>query len=402
MAMSAISAKKWRSFLTMLGVIVGVTCVVTVVSLGEGIKQQLTKQIKHTGSDLITVRGGRVATKDSKGEIKSVNLISLFAGSNLSEADLQTVQKLPELGVVAPFASVPGVAKALDDSQDSSAAIIATNHKGAIALNQSIAYGGFYEERDQTAAVAVIGQEVAENLFKENIPIGKSFELRGQKVIVRGVFQEFEASPLGLGADYNNSIFIPYEYAEQIAGGSLQPYQILARPAEGKTVTQAENAITQSLRTLHGGQTDFTVLEAEDNIALAASALNFLTSLVTAVAAVSLIVGGIGIMNIMLVSVSERTHEVGVRKSVGATNNQILNQFLIEAIVLSGLGGILGVITSLLINYFLRIFTPLQPVITLPIMIVAVLVSLAVGVIFGITPALKAARKDPIEALRRT
>lgn len=402
MAFAALNATKWRSFLTTLGVIIGVTSVVTIVSLGEGVKQQLTSQIKHTGTDLITVRGGRVATRDSKGNIDKVNLLGLFAGVNLSEADYQTIQKTPGLSVVAPFAAVPGVPKTPDGRLGSGISITATNHQGAAALNQNVLYGGFFEERDQSSAVAVIGKRVAEDLFKENIPIGKSFELRGQKITVRGIFQEFEASPLGLGLDYNNAIFIPYDYAKQLAGGSLQPYQILARPGADASVAGAIDAINKNLRESHGGETDFTVLEAEDNILLAGGALNFLTGLVSAVAAVSLLVGGIGIMNIMLVAVSERTYEVGIRKSVGATNHQILNQFMIEALVLSGVGGVLGVVGSLLVNYFLRIFTPFQPVITVPIMAMAVLVALAVGVVFGITPALKAARKNPIDALRRT
>ncbi len=402
MAMSAVSANKWRSFLTMLGVIIGVLSVVTVVSLGEGVKQQLTKQINHTGKDLITIRGGQIAKRDASGKISEVNLLDLFAGVNLSDADYQTVKKTPNLSIVAPFAVVPGVPKAYDGTIAPSTSIVATSHQGAQALNQNIIYGAFFEEKDSSNGAAVIGKRVAENLFKENVPIGKSFEIRGKKLTVRGIFQEFEASPLTPGVDYNNTIFISYDYAEQLAGGTLQPYQILVRPTSESNVPVVASEITAELAASHGGQTDFTVLQASDNIVLAGSLLNVLTTMVTAIAGISLIVGGIGIMNIMLVAVSERTQEIGIRKSVGATNQQILNQFMTEAIVLSGIGGILGVLASLFVNYLLRIFTPLQPVITLPIMAVAVLVSLGVGVIFGITPALKAAHKDPIQALRRT
>lgn len=402
MALAAIGATKWRSFLTMLGVIIGVMSVVTIVSLGEGVKQQLTGQIKHTGADLITVRGGRIATRDDKGKINKVNVLSLFAGVNLSDADYQVLQKIHDLSVVSPFAAVPGVPRSSDGQMDFSASVIATNHQGASALNQEVIYGGFFEERDNASPVAVIGKNVAEDLFKENAPIGKSFELRGKQLTVRGVFREFEASPLTLGVDYDNAIFISYDYAKQLAGGSLQPYQILIRPKAGQSVGAAASNVTNELTKSHGGQTDFTVLQAGDNIAVAGSALNLMTSVVSAIAAISLLVGGIGIMNIMLVAVSERTHEIGVRKSIGATNRQILNQFLVEAIVLSGTGGVLGVLASLLVNYLLRVFTDLQPVITLPIMGIAIAVALGVGVFFGITPALKAARKDPIEALRRT
>ncbi len=400
-ARAAIGASKWRSFLTMLGVIVGVLSVVTIVSLGEGVKKQLTNQIKHTGADLITVRGGQIANRDSSGKIKKVNYLNFFAGANLSDADYLTVQKIPELSVVAPFAVVPGVPKAYDGTVSTNTSVVATNSLGAVALKQDIAYGEIFDEKANANPGAVIGKNVAEQLFKENVPIGKSFELRGQKIVVRGVFQEFEASPLTPGVDYNNAIFIPYEFAKKLAGGSLQPYQILVRPKDDSKISQSVRAISSALTASHGGEADFTVLQASDNIEVADSVLNVITSLVSAIAGISLFVGGIGIMNIMFVAVSERTHEIGIRKSVGATNKQILNQFLVESIVLSGTGGLMGVIASLFVNYLIRIFTPLQPVITLPIMGIAIFVALAVGVFFGITPALKAARKDPIESLRR-
>ncbi|MES2971581.1 MAG: ABC transporter permease [Patescibacteria group bacterium] len=401
MAMSALGAAKWRSFLTMLGVIIGVLSVVTIVSLGEGVKQQLTGQIKHSGADLITIRGGHIANRDKSGKITKVNVLNLVAGATLSDADYQLIQKVPGVDLAAPFAVVPGVPSTELGGQASASSIVATNDKGAQALNQEVLYGGFFTTSDNKSAVAVIGKQVAEDLFKENVPVGKSFTLRGQKLTVRGIFREFEASPLTPGVDYNNAIFIPYEYAKDLAASPLQSYQILVRPAKGQSVDTITPKLTDELTKAHGGQTDFTVLKASDNIEVAGNILNLLTSLVSAVAAISLLVGGIGIMNIMLVAVSERTHEIGIRKSIGATNRQILNQFLTEAVVLSGVGGLLGVIFSLIVNYLLRVFTSLQPVITLPVMGAAVLIALFVGTFFGLTPALKAARKDPIEALRR-
>lgn len=400
MALASLGAARWRSFLTMLGVIIGVLSVVTIVSLGEGVKQQLTVQVHRGGQDLVTVRGGHVAARDSKGKITRVNLLNLFAGSTLSDADVQTIQKIPDLKLVAPFAVVTGVPQADDGTKDENTTIVATNDKAAEALNQDVVYGGFFGSNDDQMPVAVIGKRVAEQLFHANVPVGRSFELRGQKFTVRGVFQEFDANPLAPGVDYDRAIFIPYEYVKKQGNTTLSPYQILVRGGS-HSPDEVVSSITQSLAAAHGGQTDFTVLKAEDNIALADSVLTLLTSLVTAVAGISLLVGGVGIMNIMLVAVSERTHEIGIRKSVGATNRQILGQFLTEAIVLSAVGGVLGVLLSLLANYLLRVTTDLQPVITWPIMGIAVAVAIVVGVFFGITPALKAAYKDPIEALRR-
>lgn len=401
MALASIGAAKWRSFLTMLGVIIGVSSVITVVSLGEGVKHQLTAQINQSGADLITVRGGHLANYDADGKIVSVNLQSLFAGTALSDADYQTIQKIPSIQIASPFAVVAGIPKADDGIEDPGADIIATNEKGALALNQEVAYGSFYNEAENKKPVAVIGKRVAEVLFKENVPVGKTFELRGQKFTVGGVFRQFEASPLTPGLDYNHAIFIPYDYAKQMSPSPLQPYHVLVRPKSDSSIDAVVSAINADLTASHGGQKDFTVLKASDTLAVANNVLTLLTNLVSAIAAVSLLVGGIGIMNIMLVAVSERTYEVGIRKSIGATNRQILNQFLTEAMVLSTTGGILGVIASLLINYLLRIFSNLQPVITPRVMGIAVLVAVVVGIVAGITPALKAARKDPIEALRR-
>lgn len=402
MALASLNAARWRSFLTMLGVMIGVLSVVTIVSLGEGVKRQLTSQVHKSGNDLITVRGGHVAARNSKGQISKVNLLNLFAGINLADADVQTIQKTPDLKLIAPFAIITGVPESDEGIKDENATIVATNERGAEALGQDVIYGGFFTGSDNHSPVAVIGKKVAEQLFRANVPVGRSFELRGHKFTVNGIFQEFDANPLAPGIDYDNAIFVPYDYIKQIGGIELSPYQVLVKPADKHTPQVAAAAVTEQLKTAHGGQSDFTVLMASDNIALADNVLNLLTSLVTAIASISLLVGGIGIMNIMLVAVSERTHEIGIRKSVGATNRQILGQFLTEAVVLSSLGGIIGVIMSMLANYFLRLFTNLQPVITFPIMGIAVVVAVVVGTLFGMAPALKAARKDPIEALRRT
>ncbi|HSX47119.1 MAG TPA: FtsX-like permease family protein, partial [Patescibacteria group bacterium] len=339
--------------------------------------------------------------RDQRGKVTNVNLLALFSGTNLNEADYQIILHATGVRLAAPFAVVPGVPQTDIAGSDRNTTIIATSDQAATALNQKIFYGGMFEAKDNKTGVAVIGKTVAENLFREDAPIGKSFQLRGQKVLVEGVFSNFAASPLTPGIDYNNAIFIPYDYAKQLTAGALQPYEVLIRPTDAQQTHQVAQNLATALQTAHGGQTDFSVLEPEDSLVIASKLLNVLTSLVTAIAAVSLIVGGIGIMNIMLVAVSERTHEIGIRKSVGATNRQILHQFMTEAVVLSSTGGILGVIFALLTNFLIRVFTNLQPVITWPFMLIAVGVSVCVGIIFGITPAMQAARKDPIEALRR-
>lgn len=398
LALASLRSAKWRSFLTMLGIIVGVVSVVTVVSIGEGVKQQLVAQINQSGPDLITVRPGKVVNRDSAGNVTGYDMLGMIGAGDLEESDWQGIQKIDNVGLTVPMNLVPGVLEAANDKKYADGFVIGAPDGVPEVLNQEIAYGTFYTKSTKDAAV--IGKRIAERLFEENVPIGKSFQFRGRSFIVRGVFDEFLTSPLTPASDYNNAVFIPYDVSKELTSGETHIYQVLVKPNKPENARQVATDIRAALRADRAGQDDFTVLQQEENLALAGSLLGLLTAMITGVAAVSLIVGGIGVMNIMLVSVSERTHEIGIRKAIGATNQQILSQFLLEAAVLSFVGGVLGVIFSLLLNYCLRIFTDIQPVITLPVVLIATAVSLTVGIVFGITPALRAARKDPIEALR--
>ncbi len=399
MAMSAMRKSRWHSLLTMLGIIIGVVSVVTTVSLGEGIKQQIVGQINRGSSDLITVRPGKIITRQADGQISGINPFSSFNFGSLSENDFQTIKTTSDVKEAAPFAYISGVATA-DGRDYSSGPIIATNEKASELLNQKVVYGGFFSGDEMQKNVAVIGKRVAEQLFQENVPIGRSFTLRDQTFFVHGVFDEFKSSPLAINADYNYAIFIPYDSSKHISSSQLQIYQILARPDSSDKTNQSVQSITQTLRNAHSGQTDFSVLTQNESLAVANSTLNLLTTFIAGIAAISLFVGGIGIMNIMLLSVTERTREIGLRKAIGATNRQILGQFLLEAVILSVVGGLIGVALSLILNYFIRLLTSLAPVINWQIILVAVLVAVMVGIIFGITPAVRAAHKDPIDALR--
>jgi len=398
MALGSIKNAKWRSLLTMLGVIIGVVSVVTTVSLGEGVKKQIEQQINQRGNDLITVLPGRQVERDKKGEIISFNPFST-EGAVLTEDDFQTITKVSGVSLAAPFSRVSGIAEAND--REYSGQIIATYGDVPDLLNQKVEFGAFFQEKDASKDFAVIGRRVAEQLFQENVPVGKTLTIRGQAFVVRGVFEEFESAlPLIANGDYNNAIFIPYERGKELMSGNASIYQILVKPDPDHPVKEVNQNLHNALLTSHAGQQDFTILQPEETLALANNLLNLLTTLIAGIAGISLVVGGIGIMNIMLVSVTERTSEIGIRKAVGATNRQILRQFLTEAMVLSIVGGLLGVLLSLVVNFGLRILTDLQPVITLPVVVIACVAALAIGVIFGVMPALKAAHKDPIEALR--
>lgn len=402
MALSSIKAARFRSFLTMFGVIIGVVSVVTTVSLGEGITRQITGQANEVGKDLITVRPGSLVKRDVNGDISGINLLSLLSSSKLTEKDYESIKNDSGVEKVVPLSIVPG-ASTYANSQYKNSFIMATSEDFSKVINHNIESGRFFGGDDSGRKVAVIGHGVAEQLFKENIPLGKTFQIRGEDFIVSGVFEKFETNPLSPEMDYNDGIYIPYESGKSLVGGEkLDSYEILVKPKEGANVDATIGALTKALTVNHAGQEDFTILSQEEVVNVASRVVGAITKAVTVMAGVALFVGGVGIMNVMLVSVTERTREIGIRKAVGATNRQIQTQFLIEAIVISIWGAVIGIILSAAINIFLRISTSLQPVITWQVIVFSAIVSVLVGVVFGMIPAIKASRKDPIEALRRS
>jgi len=398
MALKSIKSTKLRSFLTMLGIVIGVASVIVAVSLGEGLRQQIAGGLKTGGPDVISVRPGKLVSRDSSGKIVSVNYQAALSGSSLSDHDLMAIKKLPEVSRVSPLSTISALAKTQDGHQLDSV-VIGVSGDFAALVGQKVKYGDFFSDNQSNQDMAIIGQRVAENLFNENVPIGQIVMLRNHEFIVGGVFDDFSANLLNSGNDLNEAIFIPYGSARAISSNSASVYQILAE-SKDKNPAAATKAITAALNDTHGDQPDFTVLTQAETLQLTRKTLTIATSFIAGIAAISLIVGGIGIMNIMFVSVTERTREIGVRKSLGATNRQIYSQFLIEATIMSLVGGIIGVLIALFVNYCLRVFSSLAPVATWPIVGISVLVAMIVGIVFGTAPAIKAARKDPIQSLR--
>lgn len=399
MGVNSVRKSRLRSFFTMLGIIIGVVSAITIVSLGEGVKRQIASQMTDLGINLITVRSGKLINRDTSGAIESVNLFGGMGTTSLTDQDLASVKSAPGVKAAAPFGSISAVAS-YNGTKFKDGSIVATSNDLPKVMSHPIEFGTFFNGNEANKKMAVVGAGVAEKLFKENVPIGKSLIIRDQQFIVQGVYQRFDVDPIATGTDLNNTIFLPYDVAKTVSGGQLPIYQILVKANDAQIIDSAAAAIHTSLQKNHAEQEDFTVLKGDEAVAASSNVLQLLTRMVIGMAAITLFVGGIGIMNVMLVSVSERTREIGIRKAIGATNNQIRSQFMMEATILSVWGVLIGIFVAAVLNIIIRIFTNLQPVITPGPVIIASLISITVGVVFGVIPALKAARKDPIDSLR--
>ncbi len=397
-AVGGLRSAKWRSLLTMLGVIIGISSVVTVVSLGEGLKQQVVGQIDTLGSDVLTIRPGKLVSTHSARQ--SLNLLAFLSTSTLSEQDVSTISKLPSVSAAAAVDFVTNSATG-DGQQLDNVSVLGTSAELNDLLHPKVDTGAFFTEDNAADSVAVIGSGVATQLFSGSNPLGHSISILGQDFIIRGVLAPSAGGLISAQpSDLNQTIFVPFGPAKNLVSGRVNILQILAKTKAGVSPDTAAADIRQRLLQNRGGIEDFSVLKQQQLLDLTSAVVNTATGFTTGLAAVALLVGGIGIMDVMLVSVSERTREIGIRKAIGATNRQILSQFLIEGLVLTIGGGFIGILVSLIIFGSLRLYTGLHPVINAPVMILAVAISIIVGIIFSVAPALKAARKNPIDALR--
>lgn len=400
MALASISSSKVRSSLTMLGIVIGVMSVVITVSLGEGLKNEVVKQVGQLGGDIIVVRPGKTIERDSSGKITKFNVLASFGASTITEKDVDDVRKINGVSAVAPASLITAAITTPEIEDFSGALVIATSSEMDTILKHKMAFGDFFTDNSSKKLEAIIGTNVAANVFKQRDPLGRVMTIRGQDFIVRGVYSPFPDNPINVGQNYNDAVFIPFETGKRITGGTTEIRELSIKTKDVAKLDEQIKAINQKLKANHAGQEDFTILKQSEFVDATGQVFGILTAFVSAIAGISLLVGGIGIMNIMLVSVSERTKEIGVRKAIGATNKQILGQFLVEALVLSFTGGIIGVAFSAVAVYAIKASTELNPSLSLRTILFAVGVASFVGVFFGMAPAIKAARKDPIQALR--
>jgi putative ABC transport system permease protein len=394
-ALRALARNKMRSILTMLGIVIGVGAVIAMVAIGQGAQQQVQSQIASMGSNLLYVSAGNV----TRGGIR----MGAGATKTLVDSDVQAIlREAPAVAAAAPgSASSQQVVYA---GQNWSTRINGTTAPFFTIRDWPFAEGESFTDDDvRTAAnVVVIGDTVRANLFGATEPVGQTIRIGTIPFLVVGVLVAKGQS--GMGADQDDAVYIPISTLQKkITGQDWLTYVMVSAKSQQASYA-AQQEITSLLRDRHriqrGQDDDFTVRNLADVAQLADQSSQVLTMLLASIASVSLLVGGIGIMNIMLVSVTERTREIGIRIAIGATEADVQKQFLTESMVMSLFGGVIGVLTGIGIS--VAISNALKwPVLISPLSIViAVAFSIGVGVFFGYYPAKKASRLDPIEALR--
>lgn len=393
LALLTIGRNKLRSTLTMLGMIIGIAAVVTVFSIGDGLKAQVQQEVEALGVDLITISPqpeGKPLTFSDYEMVNSNNDVSAAAPVTYLGATVQNGEVKADQAVVS--ATLPSLSN---------------------ILAQNVQFGRFFNDEEKN--VIVLGADVAQQLFGDDNPIDQEVTLKQEtedpetfetKVLekeykVVGAYGQVGApNSIGPGALLDTTAYIPFESGKFFTNNATFVDEINARAVSDDQLGQVKASLIETLKNNRGGAEDFSVQTSEDISESFADIFNVVTNFIAAIAAISLLVGGIGIMNIMLTSVTERTREIGIRKAIGASRTVIMFQFLTEALVLTVFGGLLGIGAAYLLSFLVKNLADISPVFTLQAFLIAVGVSILIGVVFGTFPAIQAARKRPIEALR--
>lgn len=397
MAAKTLAVNRLRSSLTMLGIIIGNASVIAMVGLGQGAQRFINAQLETLGPNVLFVIPGTRETR----QLGALNL-----PRTLVLADAQAIaEQVPAVTGVAPEASARQLVSV--GNRNANVNVVGTNPDFLTVRSFEIASGRFFSDLDLTrnAQVAVLGSALRERLFEDQPALGQTLRIGGVTFDVIGILEK-KGSNLGL--DYDDAVLIPLTtQANRLPGLERSPYGIqvafiTVSARDRPSMATAEFQITNLLRLRHAitDEDDFYISSQDTLLSIANTITGALTLMLAAIASISLLVGGIGIMNIMLVSVRERTQEIGLRKAIGATQADILGQFLIEATILAAAGGVVGTGLGVGGVVLLAALTPFDAGISLAAILLAVSVSGGIGLFFGVVPARQAARLDPIVALR--
>jgi len=393
MAWASLIANKMRSILTMLGIIIGVAAVIALVSIGNGVKQDIQNSISSLGSNLLMVMPGAPRTpgvRPSQGSMKSLKV-----------SDYQAISKLDGVKAASPYTANSYVTIYQSKNWTTTVSGVSSNFQDV--NNWTMAEGRFISSKnvENRERVAVVGQTVVKNLFAGEDPVGKEIRVKNIPFRVIGVLNSKGNGTMG--NDQDDVIFIPYTTAMERVEGVDYLRMIYVIANDDNSIDRLQSDIENLLRVRHSikdtNLDDFNIQNMKSIMETMEQTTGTLTLFLGAVAAISLVVGGIGIMNIMLVSVTERTREIGIRKALGATYFVIVTQFLIEAVVISLMGGLIGIALGIGASKLIGLASGMSTVISVPTIVLSFAFSMAIGLVFGIYPARKAAKLNPIDAL---
>ena len=393
MAWASLIANNMRSILTMLGIIIGVAAVIALVSIGNGVKQDIQNSISSLGSNLLMVMPGAPRTpgvRPSQGSMKSLKV-----------SDYEATSKLDGVKAASPYTANSYVTIYQSKNWTTTVSGVSSNFQDV--NNWTMAEGRFISSKnvENRERVAVVGQTVVKNLFAGEDPVGKEIRVKNIPFRVIGVLNSKGNGTMG--NDQDDAIFIPYTTAMERVEGVDYLRMVYVVASDDNGIDRLQSDIENLLRVRHGikdtNLDDFNIQNMKSIMETMEQTTGTLTLFLGAVAAISLVVGGIGIMNIMLVSVTERTREIGIRKALGATYFVIVTQFLIEAVVISLMGGLIGIALGIGASKLIGLASGMSTVISVPTIVLSFAFSMAIGLVFGIYPARKAAKLNPIDAL---
>lgn len=397
-ARQSIRGNRLRSFLTMLGIAIGVASITTILSLSAGATHIIRAQVDELGGNVAVIRTG-ASTSSMTEKLSSLTQDQASVASSLTDADITTIKQIPHVSAIAPLMILQGTV-AGDTATLPGSTILATTPDLQTISRLGVRDGQFLDD-SLSPATAVVGPQLSIDTFGTEQSIGKTLRIKGQSFTVIGVLER-ENKPINYnGVDFDNAVLIPFSSGQALNQGAAHIQQINVQSDSVDNLGGVITTINKKLLKNHYNEADFSVLSGAQIAEPTSQLFMAVAGVSVAIAAISLVVGGVGVMNIILVSVAERTREIGIRKALGASNRDIIAQFMIESLALSLGGGIGGYILGYVAAFTISSFLTFNPAFTWEIAAITILLSVGVGTIFGIYPAVRAARKDPITALRQ-
>lgn len=396
-AQQSLRNSRVRSVLTMLGVAIGIASITVILSLSYGANTVVNNQISSLGGNLAIIKPGKAI--DIATNVLQLQTSNGYATSTLSEPDIEYIKHSPHIKSVAPLMILNGTIKA-DFTAPEGSPVVATTPELADISNLNIFEGQFLN-KDMVENAAIIGKQLSIDIFGTESSTGRILTIRNQPFTVNGVLEKTN-NPINYNSiNFDNAVIINFAAGKKLNQNIAQIQQIDIKADSTTNLKQIISTLNTTIQANHNGEKDFFILTGDQITKPTGQLLQLITNITTAIAAISLIVGGIGIMNIMLVTVAERTREIGIRKALGATNADISWQFLIESLVISLGGWIAGYVVGYFIAFGISTFFAFDPIINWQITVATMIVSIVVGTIFGLYPAIRAAHKDPVESLRQ-